>query len=205
MVVDVYNLNKEKVGEIELNEAIFNGEIKEHLMKAYVQYQLTNKRSGNAHTKTRSEIAGSGKKPWKQKGTGRARAGTKKSPIWRGGGVVFGPRKREYTFKMNKKEKKKAIISSLNYKLNNSKLIVIDKFEISEIKTKNVVNFLKKFDINSATLIDNDNNNLKISSRNIPNIKYLESEGLNVFDVLKYEYLLIAKDSLAKIEERLLS
>ncbi len=204
MVIDVYNLNKEKVGEIELNDAIFNGEVKEYLMKAYVEYQLTKKRSGNAHTKTRAEVAGSGKKPWKQKGTGRARAGTRKSPIWRGGGIVFGPRKREYKIKMNKKEKKKALISSLNYKLNNQKLIIIDNFELPEIKTKNVVNFLNKFEIKSATLIDNENNNLKISSRNIPNIKYLETDGLNVFDVLKYDYLLIAKNSIPKIEERLL-
>ncbi len=204
MVVDVYNLNKEKVGEIELNENIFNGEVKEHLMKAYVEYQLANKRSGNAHTKTRGEVSGSGKKPWKQKGTGRARAGTRKSPIWRGGGIVFGPRKREYKIKMNKKEKRKALISSLNYKLNNNKLIIIDKFDIPEFKTKLVVNFLNKFEINSATLIDNENINLKISSRNIPNIKYLDYIGLNVFDILKYDYLMIAKDSLSKIEERLM-
>jgi len=205
MVVDVYNLNKEKVGEIELNENIFNGEVKEHLMKAYVEYQLANKRSGNAHTKTRGEVSGSGKKPWKQKGTGRARAGTRKSPIWRGGGIVFGPRKREYKIKMNKKEKRKALISSLNYKLNNNKLIIIDKFDIPEFKTKLVVNFLNKFEINSATLIDNENINLKISSRNIPNIKYLDYIGLNVFDILKYDYLMIAKDSLSKIEERLMA
>ncbi len=204
MVIDVYNLNKEKVGEIELNENIFNGEVKEHLMKLYVEYQLANKRSGNAHTKTRSEVAGSGKKPWKQKGTGRARAGTRKSPIWRGGGIVFGPRKREYNFKMNKKEKKKALISSINYKLNNNKLIVIDKFDLSEIKTKNVVNFLKKFEINSAVIVDNENDILKISSRNIPNIKYIEPFGVNVFDILKHEYMMIAKESLPKIEERLL-
>ena len=203
--IDIYNLNREVVGKLELSDEIFNGEIKEHLMKAYVEYQLTNKRSGNAHTKTRSEVRGGGKKPWKQKGTGRARAGTNTSPIWRGGGIIFGPRKREYTFKLNKKVKARAIQSTLNLKLKNNRLIIVDNFNISEIKTKNISNFLKKFELDSTVLMDSNNTNLKLSSRNIPKVKYLEDVGINVFDLLKHEYLVITKESIEKIEQRLSS
>ena len=203
--VNVYNLNKEIIETIELNDEVFNGDVKLNLIKAYVEYQLAKKRGGNAHTKTRGEVKGSGKKPYKQKGTGRARAGSVKSPIWKGGGTVFGPRKRSYEFKLNKKEKKKAIISSINYKINNEKLIVIDKMELDEIKTKNVFNILQKFEVESATIIDSNNNNLMLSSRNIPNIKYVNENGINVFDVMKYEYLIVSKDSIKKIEERLIS
>ncbi len=202
--IEILNLNKEVVGELELNEEIFNGEVKQHLIKAYVDYQLTKRRSGNAHTKTRSEVRGGGKKPWKQKGTGRARAGTSSSPIWRGGGVVFGPRKREYTYKLNKKVKLKAIQSTLNYKLNNKHLIVVDNFEIPEIKTKSIAKILNTFNVDSVVLMDDDNNNLKISSRNIPTAKYLETVGVNVFDLVKHEYLMITKDSIKKLEERLI-
>ncbi len=201
--VDIFNLNKEVVGQLELDENVFDGEVKMHLMKAYVEYQLTKKRSGNAHTKTRSEVRGGGKKPWKQKGTGRARAGTNTSPLWRGGGTVFGPRKREYTFKLNKKVKAKAIKSALNYKLNKNLIFVIDNFDISEIKTKNIAGLLSKFNVESAVLMDADNINLKLSSRNLPNAKYLEDAGINVFDLLKHEYLLISKESVEKIEKRL--
>lgn len=203
--VDIYNLNKEVVGKIDLNDEIFNGDVKLNLIKAYVEYQLAKKRSGNAHTKTRGEVQGSGRKPYKQKGTGRARAGTVKSPIWRGGGTVFGPRKRSYEFKLNKKEKRKALVSSINYKLNNEKMFILDKLEIEEIKTKNIVNILNKFDVNSATIVDFDNKNLMLSSRNIPNIKYLDDNAINVFDLMKHEYLLISKESIKKIEERLIS
>ena len=203
--IDVYNLNKEVVGQVELNDGIFSGDVKEHLLKIYVEYQLAKRRSGNAHTKTRGEVSGGGKKPWRQKGTGRARAGSIRSPLWKGGGTIFGPRKRDYSFKLNKKEKKAAFISSLNYKLNNKKLFIIDKFDLDEIKTKNVINFLKKFEIESAILVDEDNEKLFLSSRNIPNVKYLKEEGLNVFDILKYEYLLISKNSIKNLEKRLIS
>ena len=203
--VDVYNLNKEIVGKIDLNDDIFNGDVKLNLVKAYVEYQLAKKRGGNAHTKTRGEVKGSGKKPYKQKGTGRARAGSVKSPIWKGGGIVFGPRKRSYEIKLNKKEKKKALVSSINYKLNNEKIFVLDKIELDEIKTKNIANILDKFEINSATIVDFGNKNLMLSSRNIPNIKYLDDNAVNVFDLMKHEYLLISQESIKKIEERLIS
>ena len=203
--VDVYNLNKEVVGKIDLNDDIFNGDVKLNLIKAYVEYQLAKKRGGNAHTKTRGEVKGSGKKPYKQKGTGRARAGSVKSPIWRGGGIVFGPRKRSYEFKLNKKEKKKALVSSINYKFNNEKVFILDKWEIEEIKKKNIVNILDKFEVKSATIVDFENKNLMLSSRNIPNIKYLDDNAINVFDLMKHEYLLISKESMKKIEERLIS
>ncbi len=198
--IDVYNMNKEVVEKLELDDAIFNGEVKYHLMKAYVEWQLAKRRSGNAHTKTRGEVRGGGKKPWRQKGTGRARAGSIRSPLWKGGGVVFGPRKRDWSFKLNKKVKKNAIKSALNYKLKNNLIYVIDKLELPEIKTKNVVEFMKKFEIDSVLFVDKENEKLKLSSRNIVNVKYLENNGLNVFDILKHDFLVISKDSLLQVE-----
>ena len=198
--IDVYNMNREVVDQLELDEKVFNGEIKYHLMKTYVEWQLAKKRSGNAHTKTRGEVRGGGRKPWRQKGTGRARAGSIRSPLWRGGGIVFGPRKRDWSFKLNKKVKKNALKSALNYKLKNNLFYVIDKIELTEIKTKKVVEFMKKFEIDSVLFIDRENNKLKLSSRNIVNVKYLEDKGLNVFDILKHDYLVISKDSLLQIE-----
>ncbi len=198
--IDVYNMNKEVVEQLELNEEVFNGEIKYHLMKAYVEWQLAKKRGGNAHTKTRGEVRGGGRKPWRQKGTGRARAGSIRSPLWRGGGIVFGPRKRDWSFKLNKKVKKNALKSALNYKLKNNLIYVIDKIELPEIKTKKVVEFMKKFEIDSVLFVDKENNKLKLSSRNIVNVKYLEDKGLNVFDILKHDYLVISKDSLLEVE-----
>ncbi len=198
--IDVYNMNKEVVEKLELDDAIFNGEIKYHLMKAYVEWQLAKRRSGNAHTKTRGEVRGGGRKPWRQKGTGRARAGSIRSPLWKGGGVVFGPRKRDWSFKLNKKVKKNAIKSALNYKLKNNLIYVIDKLELPEIKTKNVVEFMKKFEIDSVLFVDIENEKLKLSSRNIVNVKYLENNGLNVFDILKHDFLVISKDSLLQVE-----
>ena len=198
--IDVYNMNREVVEQLELDEKVFNGEIKYHLMKAYVEWQLAKKRSGNAHTKTRGEVSGGGRKPWRQKGTGRARAGSIRSPLWKGGGIVFGPRKRDWSFKLNKKVKKNALKSALNYKLKNNLLYVIDKIELPEIKTKKVVEFMKKFEINSVLFVDRENSKLKLSSRNIVNVKYLEDKGLNVFDILKHDYLVISKDSLLQVE-----
>ncbi len=198
--IDVYNMNKEVVEKLELDDAIFNGEVKYHLMKAYVEWQLAKRRSGNAHTKTRGEVRGGGRKPWRQKGTGRARAGSIRSPLWKGGGVVFGPRKRDWSFKLNKKVKKNAVKSALNYKLKNNLIYVIDKLELPEIKTKNVVEFMKKFEIDSVLFVDKENEKLKLSSRNIVNVKYLENNGLNVFDILKHDFLVISKDSLLQVE-----
>ena len=198
--IDVYNINREIVDKIELKDEIFNGEIKYHLMKAYVEWQLAKKRSGNAHTKTRGEVRGGGKKPWRQKGTGRARAGSIRSPLWKGGGVVFGPRKRDWSFKLNKKTKKSAIKSALNYKFKNDLIYVIDKLDFPQIKTKQVVEFMKKFEVDSVLFVDKENNNLSLSSRNIVNVKYLEDKGLNVFDILKHDYLIISKDSLLDIQ-----
>lgn len=198
--IDVYNLQKEVVDKLELDENVFNGDIRYHLMKAYVEWQLAKRRSGNAHTKTRGEVSGGGRKPWRQKGTGRARHGSIRSPIWRGGGVVFGPRKRDWSFKLNKKERKLALKSALNYKLKNNLIYVIDKFDLPQIKTKQVVEFMKRFEIESALIVDSENRNLMLSSRNIVNVKYLEDKGLNVFDILKRDYLVISKDSLIKVQ-----
>ena len=198
--IDVYNMKKEIVDKLELDENVFNGVIKYHLMKAYVEWQLAKRRSGNAHTKTRGEVSGGGRKPWRQKGTGRARHGSIRSPIWRGGGVVFGPRKRDWSFKLNKKEKKQALKSALNYKLKNNLIYVIDKIELPEIKTKQVVEFMKLFNIDDVLFVDSENRNLMLSARNIVKVKYLEDKGLNVFDILKREYLVISKDSLLKVQ-----
>ena len=198
--IDVYNMNKEVVEQLELNESVFNGEIRYHLMKAYIEWQLAKKRSGNAHTKTRGEVRGGGRKPWRQKGTGRARAGSIRSPLWKGGGVVFGPRKRDWSFKLNKKVKKNAIKSALNYKLKNNLIYVIDKLELPQIKTKKVIEFMKKFEIDSVLFVDKENDKLRLSSRNIVNVKYIEDKGLNVFDLLKHDFLVISKDSLLQVE-----
>ena len=198
--IDVYNMKKEVVDKVELDENVFDGVIKYHLMKAYVEWQLAKRRSGNAHTKTRGEVSGGGRKPWRQKGTGRARHGSIRSPIWRGGGVVFGPRKRDWSFKLNKKERKQALKSALNYKLKNNLIYVIDKIELPEIKTKQVVEFMKLFNIDDVLFVDSENKNLMLSSRNIVKVKYLEDKGLNVFDILKREYLVISKDSLLKVQ-----
>ncbi len=198
--IDVYNMKKEVVDKVELDENVFDGVIKYHLIKAYVEWQLAKRRSGNAHTKTRGEVSGGGRKPWRQKGTGRARHGSIRSPIWRGGGVVFGPRKRDWSFKLNKKERKQALKSALNYKLKNNLIYVIDKIELPEIKTKQVVEFMKLFNIDDVLFVDSENKNLMLSSRNIVKVKYLEDKGLNVFDILKREYLVISKDSLLKVQ-----
>ena len=198
--IDVYNMKKEVVDKVELDENVFDGVIKYHLIKAYVEWQLAKRRSGNAHTKTRGEVSGGGRKPWRQKGTGRARHGSIRSPIWRGGGVVFGPRKRDWSFKLNKKERKQALKSALNYKLKNNLIYVIDKIELPEIKTKQVVEFMKLFNIDDVLFVDSENKKLMLSSRNIVKVKYLEDKGLNVFDILKREYLVISKDSLLKVQ-----
>ncbi len=202
-IVDVYNFNKEIVGKLEISDLLFNGEVKTGLLKNCIEYQLAKKRSGNAHTKTKGEISGGGKKPWKQKGTGRARSGSSRSPIWRGGGTIFGPRKRDYEFKLNKKERRAALLSSINYKLKNNRLIVFDTLALESIKTKLFADILQKFDVTNAAVVDLGNDNLKLSSRNIPNIKYIEEIGINVFDLLKHEYLIMSKDTIKKVEERL--
>ena len=196
---DIYNINKEKVTQIELDEKVFGCEIKTHLLYEVVKMQQASRRAGTASTKNRSHVRGGGKKPWRQKGTGRARAGTIRSPLWTGGGVVFGPLPRNYSYKVNKKVKMSALRSALSIKLKEDKLLILDNFNLPEIKTKTFVAILKQLDIENAFIIDDNNINLEKSARNVSFVKILKPEGLNVYDILKYDKLIITQACLEKI------
>jgi len=196
---DIYNINKEKVSQIELEEKVFGCEIKPHLLYEVVKMQQASRRAGTASTKNRSHVRGGGKKPWRQKGTGRARAGTIRSPLWTGGGVVFGPLPRNYSYKVNKKVKMSALRSALSIKLKEDKLLILDNFNLPEIKTKTFVAILKQLDIENAFIIDDNNINLEKCARNVSFVKILKPEGLNVYDILKYDKLIITQACLEKI------
>jgi len=207
IIVDVYNLKREKVSEKELNEAVFNVPIKKHILHQVVVSQLSAKRAGTASTKTRAEVNYSGRKLWRQKGTGRARVGDAGSPIRVGGGVAFGPKPRKYIKKVNKKLKKAALRMALTDKLQNNGLIVIDSLELPEIKTKHFVEVMKRFELNNGkkTLLVTLNKcvNLEKSSKNISWVKVLRWEGLNVYDLLLHDYLMLEEPVIGKIEEAL--
>lgn len=201
----VYDLEKNKVEEIDLKSEIFEAPVKEHLLHAVSNWQLASKRAGTSSTKTRGEVKGSNSKPWKQKGMGRARAGSKKSPIWRKGGIVFGPKPKDWSYSLPKKVKKSAIKSALSKKFDEGSLFVLKDFELPEIKTKQISEFMKKFDLTKAlVVVDGSNVNLFRSARNIQDIKILKDEGLNVYDILKFQSVVILKNSVFKIEEALL-
>jgi large subunit ribosomal protein L4 len=197
--VDIYTINKEKVSQIELDEKVFGCEVKPHLLYEVVRMQLANRRRGTASTKNRALISGGGKKPWRQKGTGRARAGSIRSPLWRGGGTIFGPLPRDYSYRVNKKVRKLALCSALSSKLKENKLLVFEGFQLPEIKTKNFLKVLHQFDIESALIVDDANLTLEKSARNVPLVKVLRPEGLNVYDILRYENLIITHSCLEKI------
>ena len=204
-VVDVYNLSKEKVGQVELADKIYDVEVKQHLVHEVVVAQLARRRSGTASTKTRSQIAGSTKKPYRQKGTGRARAGSRKSPLWRGGGVVFGPHPRDFGFTPPKKVRRNALRSALTAKLRDEELLVVDAMDLGEIKTKKFVEAMKGLAMNNALVVTAEpDDHLEKSARNVPGFKVLRAEGLNCYDVVKYQHLILLQSSLGKIEERLL-
>jgi large subunit ribosomal protein L4 len=203
--VAVCNSKNEQVGEIELNDEIFNVQIKSHLVHEVVNMQLAKRRSGSASTKGRSEVRASGHKPWRQKGTGRARAGTRSSPIWRGGGVIFGPKPRDFTPKVNKKVRKQALKIALTSKCKENQLVVLDGFDLEEIKTKAIVDLLRVFEMDSVLMVTPERNALlEKSARNVPYTKVLCSEGINVYDVLKHRNLLLVKEAVPKIEAALL-
>ncbi|MFZ0451848.1 MAG: 50S ribosomal protein L4 [Desulfatiglandaceae bacterium] len=203
-VVDVYNLQKEKISELELNEGVFNVPVKKHVLHQVVLGQLATRRSGSAATKTRSEIQSSGAKLWRQKGTGRARAGVASSPTRRGGGVAFGPSPRSYTHRTPKKLRKAAIRMALTDKALNRKLVVLENFNLPEIKTKNFVEVLKTFDVRKTLVVTEEKNvNLEKSSQNVPWVKVMRYEGLNVYDILKFDYLFVVRPAIEKIEEAL--
>ena len=204
-VCEILNTQAEKVGEIELNDSVFNVEVNTGILHEVVCMQRANRRSGNACTKTRGEVRGGGAKPWRQKGTGRARAGSRTSPVWRGGGTVFGPKPRDYSYSMPKKVKRLALRMALSARSQEGNLVVVDKFEMPEVKTKNFVQVMNKFQFDNCLVItEGMDDQISLSSRNAVGYKVLPVEGLNVYDILKHSKLMLIQSSLAKIEERVL-
>ena len=200
--VSVYNIEGKEVGSLELNDAIFGVEINEHLVHMAVVQQLANNRQGTQKAKTRSEVSGGGRKPWRQKGTGHARQGSTRAPQWTGGGVVFAPTPRDYSFKMNKKEKRAALKSALTSRVVDSKIVVLEEIKFNEIKTKNFANVMKNLKLDKALMVIGDNDaNVILSARNIPDVKVSQPNTINVYDILKYDTLVVTKDAVAKIEE----
>ena len=202
ITVKVLNMSGSEVGSVELNENIFGVEVNEHVMhQAVVQY-LANQRQGTKSAKTRAEVRGGGRKPWRQKGTGRARQGSIRSPQWTGGGVVFAPKPRDFSFKLNKKVKRLALKSALTTKVNNEKFVVVDELKLNEIKTKEMKKVLDNLNVNKGLVVLGENNkNVLLSTKNIPNIKTAGVNTINVYDILKYESFVVTKEALAKIEE----
>ncbi len=200
--VSVYNMEGKEVGTIELNDAVFGVEINEHLVHMAVVQQLANNRQGTQKAKTRSEVSGGGRKPWRQKGTGHARQGSTRAPQWTGGGIVFAPVPRDYSFKMNKKEKRAALKSALTSKVQDSKLIVVDELKFDEIKTKNFANVMNNLNVNKGLVVlaENDANVVK-SAKNIPTVDTTLVNTINVYDVMKANTVVLTKDAVAKIEE----
>lgn len=200
--VAIYNMEGNEVGSLDLNDAVFGAKINEHLVHMAVVQHLANKRQGTQKAKTRGEVSGGGRKPWRQKGTGHARQGSIRAPQWKGGGVVFAPVPRDYSFKMNKKEKRAALKSVLTSKVNESKFIVVDELKLDEIKTKRFVEVLNNLKVNKALVVLNDNDrNVILSARNIPAVKTALTNTINVYDILKYDTVVVTKDAVATIEE----
>ena len=200
--VSVYNMEGKEVGKIDLSEAVFGVEVNEHLVHLAVVQQLANNRQGTQKAKTRSEVSGGGRKPWRQKGTGHARQGSTRAPQWTGGGVVFAPVPRDYTFKMNKKEKKAAIRSALTSRVQADKLIVLDELKFDEIKTKNFQNVLDNLKVNKALVVmKEDDKNVVLSARNIPSVKTTVATNMNVYDIMKGGVVILTKDAVKNIEE----
>ncbi len=199
---DLLNINAEKIGEIEIKDEIFNCEVKPHLIHDVIKMQLANRRQGTASTKTRKEVKGSGKKPYRQKGTGRSRQGSYKSPLMVGGGVVFGPHPRDYSYSLPKKVRKHALRSALTIRFTNSDMKIVDKIELSSISTKTFNGILKNLNLTKPLfVIAGKDEFIEKSARNIPFTKILRVEGLNVYDIIRHEQLIITLDSLRRIEE----
>ena len=200
--VSVYNMEGKEVGTIELNDAVFGVEVNEHLVHMAVVAQLANKRQGTQKAKTRSEVSGGGRKPWRQKGTGHARQGSTRSPQWTGGGIVFAPTPRDYTITLNKKEKRAALKSALTSRVNENKFVVVDELKFDEIKTKNFKAVMNNLKVSKALVVlaDNDKNTV-LSARNIPEVKTSLVNTINVFDILKYNTVVATKAAVASIEE----
>lgn len=200
--VSVYNMEGKEVGTIELNDAIFGVEVNEHLVHLAVVAQLANKRQGTQKAKTRSEVSGGGRKPWKQKGTGHARQGSTRSPQWTGGGVVFAPTPRDYTITLNKKEKRAALKSALTSRVNDNKFIVVDEMSFDGIKTKKFQAVMDNLKVSKALVVLADNDqNVVLSARNIKDVKTAQINTINVFDILKYNTVVATKAAVEKLEE----
>ena len=200
--VNVYNMSGAEVGTIELSDAVFGVEINEHVMHLAVKQYLANQRQGTQSAKTRSEVRGGGRKPFRQKGTGRARQGSIRAPQWTGGGVVFAPKPRDYSFKLNKKVKKLALQSALTSKVVENKVIVLENLDLAEIKTKEMVKVLNNVNAGKALIVmEGSNTNAILSARNIPEVKTASVNTINTYDILKYNTLVVTKEAVAKIEE----
>ncbi|MDD6293813.1 MAG: 50S ribosomal protein L4 [Eubacteriales bacterium] len=200
--VSVYNMEGNQVGDIELNDAVFGVEVNEHLVHMAVVSQLANNRQGTQSARTRSEVSGGGRKPWRQKGTGHARQGSTRSPQWTGGGVVFAPKPRDYSFRLNKKERRIALKSALTSRVQDNKFIVVDALKMDEVKTKTFANTLSNLKVNKALVILNENDsNVVLSARNIPTVKTALTNTINVYDIMKYDTVVIDKAAVATIEE----
>ena len=200
--VSVYNMEGKEVGSMELNDAVFGVEVNEHLVHMAVVQQLANNRQGTQKAKTRSEVRGGGRKPWRQKGTGHARQGSTRAPQWTGGGVVFAPTPRDYSFKMNRKEKRAALKSVLTSRVQENKLIVVDELKFDEIKTKKFAEVLKNLNLDKALVVLNENDEkVVMSAKNIPTVKTTQINTINVYDVLKYNTVVLTKAAAESIEE----
>jgi large subunit ribosomal protein L4 len=205
MNVDVFDAQGQVVRQVDLPEVVFGVEIKEHLLHEVVRYQLVQRRQGTAHTKTRSAVRGGGRKPWRQKGTGRARAGSRSSPLWRGGGTVFGPMPRSYAFRLPKKKRCAALCSALSLKVRDDAFRVIDQFDIAQPKTRQVVELIQQFTREPKVLlvVGEPHETLALSARNIPKVKVLPVAGLNVYDMLNHTMVICAEEAIEKIVGRL--
>ena len=200
--VSVYNIEGKEVGTIDLNDSVFGVEVNDHLVHKAVVGQLANNRQGTQKAKTRAEVSGGGRKPWRQKGTGHARQGSTRAPQWTGGGIVFDPVPRDYSVKMNKKEKRAALKSALSSRVEEKKFIVIDEINFDEIKTKKFQSVLDNLKINKALVVlEDDNKNAELSARNIPDVKTARTNTINVYDILKYNTVIATKAVVAAIEE----
>lgn len=202
--VDIYSIDRTIIGQLELSDNVFAVPVKPQVMHEVVLYQLAKRRAGTVQTKGRSDVAGGGKKPWRQKGTGRARAGTSRSPVWRGGGTIHGPHPRSYEMRVPKKVRRLALKMALSQKLLDQELTVLDKLEMERIRTKDFVAVLSRFDLRKTLVVlPHRDETVEKSARNIPNVKVLRSEGLNVYDLLDYHNVLLTQECIGKIEETL--
>ncbi len=203
--IEVHDVNRASITQVELNEDVFEKKVNESIYYEVIKMQMANARKGTACTKGRSDVRGGGAKPWRQKGTGRARAGTSRSPIWKGGGIVFGPKPRDYSMNVPKKIKKQALCGAISQKRADGNLTILDKIELNEIKTAKISEILNKLDLKSVLIIEEGNKNLVLSAKNIPGVKILSPEGLNLYDILYYKDLVITQPCLEKIQRRLLA